>query len=237
MSGGKLPCHSDAPALVMAWPCHSRHHPGDAAAVSQQAEHWWWSCHGWVGDTASSSGYRKGCASSGWQTSWWAGPVGKGRVAAPLLLLFLCITAGYTDEDATRPQHAPVVSLWRVVKALQDREVPHTYPIMVLQGAGNTPEPWAEGAQHPFTIGSQGLTGPHMISWHHPWWRNGLVTVGRTLGLAKWAGRGVSWPWEKHGMDSLGMRLGGKGSPWRWRVAVPIADSAVLWQPQLWIWE
>lgn len=34
-------------------------------------------------------------------------------------------------------------------------------------------------------------------------------------------------------MDSLGMKLGdtrqgGKGSPWRWRVAAPVADSPVI---------
>lgn len=143
--------------------------------MSRQAEHWWWPCHRPVGDTASPSGYKKGCASSGWWTSWQSGQVRKGRKAragqsgAGWLLhrrRFSCALQ-LDIQTGMQPDHSMVLS-----SPSGELSKPYRtgkYPITVLQGAGSSPEPRAEGARHPFALGSQGLAGPHAISWHHPW--------------------------------------------------------------------
>jgi len=63
---------------MMSWSRHGRQppapgiSPGDAVAVSQQAECWW------LVTQPALDGYKKGCASPGWQTGSW---VSEGREA------------------------------------------------------------------------------------------------------------------------------------------------------------
>lgn len=249
MSGGKQPCHRDAPALVMSW-CHGRQPPAPSTTLVVQQP-----CHsrqtvggghvtGWLVTQPAPVGIKRAVpAQAGGQAGSLArwGRGGQGR--AERLLHRRCFSCALQLDIQTgmQPDHSMVLSspsgelskLYRTGK----------HPITVLQGAGSSPEPRAAGARHPFALGSQGLAGPHVISWHHPWWWNGLVTVGRTLVTATGglggvsAGRQGDMGWRALAGGWENTRQGGKGSPWRWRVVALVADSAVLWQPQLWIWD